>query len=111
MLVNIKQIIGSDSALTPSSGELIYAVLEKEIASEVVVKLDFSGIEIITSAFLNSAVGRLYSKYSSTQLNKLLFVTNISTDDLELLKKVIERAKDYFSDQKSFNERLDGNLE
>jgi len=111
MLVNIREIIGSDSALTPSSGELIYKVLEREISSKNPVKLDFSGIEIITSAFLNSAVGRLYSKYSSTQLNDLLFIINISNDDLQLLKKVIERAKEYFTDQKSFNERLDRNLE
>lgn len=111
MILNIKQILGSDSAITPTSGELIFNVLEKVIDQKGTVQLDFSGIEIITSAFLNSAVGRLYSKYSSEELNTVLYITNISNDDLQLLKKVIERAKDYFSDQRSFNERMDQNLE
>jgi len=111
MLVNIKEILNSDSALTPSSGELIYNIIEEEIASKRTISLDFKGIEIITSAFLNSAVGRLYSKYSSSELNSVLHIVNIPSDDLQLLKKVIERAKEYFKDQKSFNEGLEGKFE
>lgn len=111
MLVNIKEILNSDSALTPSSGELIYNILQEEISSNKRVSLDFRGIEIMTSAFLNSAVGRLYSKYSSSQLNSVLEIVNISNDDLQLLKKVIERAKEYFRDQKSFNDGLEGKFD
>ncbi len=90
MQVKIKEILGSDSALTPSSGELVYNILENEISSKKSISLDFNGIEIITSAFLNSAIGRLYSKYSSEDLNSLLSIVNISNDDLQLLKKVID---------------------
>ena len=111
MVANIKQILSSDSALTPSSGELIYKVLDSKIAEKKIIELDFAGIEIITSAFLNSAVGKLYSKYSSEQLNSLLFIKNISSDDLQLLKKVIERAKEYFTDKDSFHLRMDRNIE
>lgn len=111
MQLKIKDILDSDSALTPSSGELIYNALESEISLRNQISLDFQGIEIITSAFLNSAIGRLYSKYSSKELNDLLSITNINSDDLQLLKKVIERAKEYFKDQKSFNEKMDKKFE
>ncbi|MDB5137122.1 MAG: hypothetical protein JWP37_3725 [Mucilaginibacter sp.] len=111
MTVNIKQTIGSDSALTPASGEIIYNILQDQIETGKVIDLDFKGIEIITSAFLNAAIGRLYSKYSSDELNALLYIKNISTDDLSILKKVIERAKEYFTDKRSFDERMDQNLE
>ncbi len=106
MLVNIKQILGSDSALTPSSGGIIYNIIETNLSNNNRISLDFLGIEVLTSAFLNAAVGRLYYKYQSSELNSLLSIINISGDDLQLLKKVIERAKDYFRDQKSFNDRL-----
>ena len=33
MLVNIKQILGSDSALTPSSGGIIYDILETNLSN------------------------------------------------------------------------------
>lgn len=111
MLVNIKEVLKSDTALTPSSGEVLFNILEKELSENKEVTLDFHGMEIITSAFLNAAVGRLYFKFSPLQLNKFLNVSNIATDDLALLKKVIERAKSYFQDQESFNRRLDGELE
>ncbi|MCO5950856.1 STAS-like domain-containing protein [Mucilaginibacter flavidus] len=111
MTLNIRETIGGDSALTPTSGELIYNIIQKEIGTNSAIDLDFKGIEIITSAFLNAAVGRLYAKYSSEELNALLHIKNISSDDLSILKKVIERAKEYFIDKRSFNERMDQTFE
>jgi len=61
--------------------------------------LDFGGIRFITSAFLNASIGQLYAHYSSEFIKQHLSVSNLANDDLILLARVIERAKEYFSDK------------
>ena len=61
--------------------------------------LDFSNVDIMTTAFLNNAIGKLYKTFDKQQLNKLISMQNISDSDLILIKKVIERAKLTFTDE------------
>ena len=102
----LKNIINSDTALTPDAGALVFDKLNQALSSEQRVELDFSGMEVMTSAFLNTAIGQLYSKFNSTQLNNQLKLVNLPVEDRALLRKVIERAKEYFKDQKAFNGRM-----
>ena len=61
------------------------------------IVIDFSNIDIITTAFLNNAIGKLYNIYDKEKLNQYISMKNISKSDLNLVKKVIERAKIKFS--------------
>lgn len=51
----------------------------------------------MTTAFLNNAIGKLYNIYDKEKLNKYISMKNISKSDLNLMKKVIDRAKIKFS--------------
>ena len=102
--LNVSEIINSDSAVSPKDGDLVYVEIDRSISENKVVKLDFSGIRILITAFLNAAIGQLYSKYDSRQLNKLLKLTNVADEDKILFKKVVERAKEYFANKKEFEE-------
>ena len=58
----------------------------------------------ITSAFLNTAIGQLYGKYSEEQIKAgLLPPGDMDKDDLLLLKRVVERAKEYFKDAQRYD--------
>lgn len=109
--VNIKELINSDTALTPDTGSIVFSLLDKALISKEIIELDFNGIEVITSAFLNAAIGQLYSKFKSDELNEYLKVKNLAVEDRALLRKVISRAKEYFNDQKALNERFDSDFE
>jgi hypothetical protein len=106
MIVHLKEIIKSDTALTPDSGSLVFEVLSSALSKDESISIDFSGIEVMTSAFLNAAIGQLYSQFNSEKLNKFLKVKNLPIEDRALLLKVIERAKDYFKDQNAFNNKM-----
>ena len=55
--------------------------------------VDFSDLKLITTAFLNNAIGKLYKKYSMQELKGLLKVKNIKNkNDLELLRLVVLNA-------------------
>jgi hypothetical protein len=62
------------------------------------VRLSFQNVESLTSAFLNAAVGQLYGSFDQELLKERLSVEEIERDDLALLKRVIDTAKQYFKD-------------
>ena len=99
--ISIYKVIGGSAAVATADGETLFKDIFSVLAQENIVILDFNGIEALTSTFLNSAIGQLYNKFDSPFLQTHLKVINISKEDMESLKKVVERAKQYFKDKKS----------
>jgi len=104
MVLIIKDIINGDTAVSTDDGDVVYQEIVAIIKQGEMVELDFSGINIMTTAFLNAAIGQLYSTFTSEQLNSLLKLVNVAVDDRILFKKVIERAKEYFQNKKGFED-------
>jgi hypothetical protein len=102
--LKIKELINRDIAVSSDDGDFVYEQIVKCINEKCVAELDFSGINILTTAFLNSAIGQLYNTYSSEQLNTSLKLKNVADEDRILFKKVIERAKEYFANKKGFED-------
>ncbi len=97
--INIFELIGNEAAVTSEDGELLCNRISKAFKAEKSALLDFNNIQLITSAFLNAAVGQLYGLYENDFLKKHLKVEHMANEDKILLKKVIERAKEYFKDK------------
>jgi hypothetical protein len=111
MNVVISKLIESNVAISPRSGEVVYSYLDEAISKSEKVVLDFSGIEMMTTAFLNVAIGQLYHKFKPEQLNDSLTLINLEKEDVSLFLKVISRAKDYFKDQEAFNQKMNQRYE
>ncbi len=88
--------IGGTAAVSTEDGENLYQRIDAAFSNDIHVVLDFNNIDLMTSAFLNASIGRLYSKYDNPFIREHLKVTNMASDDLVLLKRVVERAKEYF---------------
>ncbi|MEN8120209.1 MAG: STAS-like domain-containing protein [Bacteroidota bacterium] len=101
--LKIFQVIGSDVAVSSDKGDEIFKQIDKALQNKLSVNIDFKDIKILTTAFLNAAIGQLYSKYTSKKLKKSLGLLNISDSDKLLLKKVTDRAKEYFADKKNID--------
>ncbi len=101
--VSIFEKIGTNSAVSSESGDSIFALIKKGLDNNANVTLDFLNIELITSAFLNAAIGQLYSEFTGEQLNKSLKIENLMPEDANILKKVISRAKEYFKNKADLN--------
>ena len=102
--LKIKDIIERATAVSSDDGETVYKNIVDCINDNMIVELDFSEITILTTAFLNSAIGQLYNDFSSEELNKAIVFKNIANEDKILFKKVIERAREYFKDKKGFED-------
>jgi len=108
--ISIFEQIGSNAAVSSEDGELLHERILKGLESDVKVILDFINIELI-STFLNAAIGQLYSRFDSPFLRDRLKVENLANEDLELLKKVVERAKEYFKDKEKMERKIKEVLE
>jgi hypothetical protein len=109
--LRVYDIINTEKAISTEDGNKIFERIDQSFHNGENVVVDFSGIVMLISAFLNAAIGQLYSKYKSSFLNKTLTVNGMSNEDLVLLKKVIDRAKNYFRDKNTFEESIKLNNE
>ncbi|WP_169516048.1 STAS-like domain-containing protein [Flavobacterium tegetincola] len=100
----IKDIINSELAVSTENGKKVFEIVDSYLQQKEKVELDFGGITIMITAFLNAAIGSLYSKkeYTGEFLNEYLKLENVEKDDRVLFKDVIQRAKEYFADKDSF---------
>lgn len=102
--IKIKNIVPQNNAVSSDDGDLIFNKITTLIKQGKTVELNFEGISIITTAFLNSAIGQLYSLYNSEQLNSFIKITNVAEEDKILFKRVIQTAKNYFANKKGFED-------
>lgn len=100
----IKDIIKSELAVSTEKGNEVFELVDSYLKKNERVELDFAGITIMITAFLNAAIGRLYSNKAYTRdfLNGHLILQNVEEDDRILFKDVIQRAKEYFADKENF---------
>lgn len=103
IILNIKDIINSPSALTREQGEIVYHNIVKSIESGKSVTLDFLEIESLISPFLNVAIGKLYEKFTSEILQERLKIVNLPKGKATTFKLVIDNAKRYYANQERFN--------
>jgi len=105
--INIFELIGSHAAVSTADGENLFDRIKKAFESKMNIALDFNNIELITSTFLNSSIGKLYGQYTNEIIKEYLAVENMSEDDLVLLKKVVDRAKEYFKEREKIDRAIE----
>lgn len=108
---SIFEIVGSPLCVASGDGQKIYERLSAALKEGRGVTLSFHNITTLTSAFLNAAIGQLYGAFSEDQIRSLLKVQDMQADDLALLKRVVDTAKLYFKDPKTFKRALRETME
>jgi len=108
--INIFEEIGGSAAVSSDDGEAIFNHIVKALNNKRKVIIDFNNIELITSTFLNTAIGQLYSQYDSPFLKEHLQVENMAKEDIQLLKKVVEIAKEYFKNKEKMDKIIQESL-
>lgn len=103
--VNISayEIVGSPLCVASGDGELVYERVKAAMSQGKAAKLSFHNVSTMTSAFLNAAIGQLYGQFSEEKIRELLSVENMAPEDLALLRRVVDTAKEYFREPGRFD--------
>ena len=109
--ISVFEVVGSPLCVASNDGQKVYERLATAIQEGRSVVLSFHNIDTLTSAFLNAAIGQLYGKFSEEDIRSLVRVEDVASDDLVLLKRVVNTAKQYFKDPPTFNQVIRETME
>lgn len=108
--INIVNTIGDVYGVEAEDGQKVFELIIKAFKEKKKVVLSFQNIEMLTTAFLNTAVGQLYKDFSEIFIKENLSVADISDSGKVSLKRVVDTAKLYYKDpeamQRSINDIL-----
>ena len=102
--VQVFDIIGGPLCVSTSDGQHLHDKIAPLLKEGTPVVLSFERVDILISAFLNAAVGQLYGELPEDRIRELLSVRNLAPDDLDMLSRVVENAKLYFSRSEDFDQ-------
>jgi len=93
--IKINEIIKSNLAVNADQAEEIYDLIKNYVDKQQEVGVDFSDIDTLTTAFLNIAIGKLYSIGDTETLNKYVHISSIGLSKFQLskIKLVMKNAK------------------
>jgi len=109
--INIVNTIGDVYGVEAEDGQKVFELIVKSFNEGKKVNLSFQNIEMLTTAFLNTAVGQLYKDYSEIYIKENLTVTDISDSGKVSLKRVVDTAKLYYKDPDALRRSIDEIIE
>lgn len=106
--INIKLVeqISCNKGITSEEAEPLYSAEIEAFNAGKTITLDFAGVEMITTAFLNVIVGRLYKDYDKEQLKEMLFFEGLTESIARRIKKVTDNAKLFYQDEQSYEKEV-----
>ena len=111
IVVMVFEVVGSGICVSSDDGQKVHDQIAAALREGKKIKVSFLNVESLTSAFLNAAIGQLYGEFSDETIRESLSVSDMEQDDLALLKRVVETAKEYFSDPERFRKAREEALE
>ncbi len=102
--IKVTDLIGSPLCISAEDGQKIFAKVENLLKEGKHVIISFENVTMLISLFLNVAIGQLYGSLSEESIRAQLKVEGLSSDDMELLKRVVDNAKKYYSNKNSYDD-------
>ncbi|MGE3979320.1 MAG: STAS-like domain-containing protein [Nitrospira sp.] len=104
IVVRVFDIVGGPLCVSADDGQALHDKLVPLLREGLKVAISFQRVETLISAFLNAAIGQLYGEFPEDRIRELVSVRDMSTEDLTMLKRVIDNAKVYFKNRKQFDQ-------
>lgn len=111
MKKSVYQIVGNSICVEADDGKKVSNIVSEFLKNDKPLVLSFLNVEMLTSAFLNTAIGVLYKDFTEEKIKALLKVEDMQPVDVKLLKRVVDNAKLYYKDPKRLEESIKKVLE
>lgn len=105
--INIVNTIGDVYGVEAEDGQKVFELIVRAFNDKKKVVLSFQNIEMLTTAFLNTAVGQLYKDHTEDFIKESLKVSDISESGKVALKRVVDTAKLYYKDPEALKRSID----
>ena len=109
--LKIYNIVGSEFCVEAEDGEKVFMLISKALKEQKKVEISFQNVELLTTAFLNSAIGKLYKDFSEEAIKSALSVKDITQSGAVSLKRVVETAKAFYKNPDALRESVNKIME
>lgn len=94
-IINIRDVLKTDLAVGDDKGKYIFSLIKKSIDEKEYTIINFTGITSLTTAFLNHAIGELYTLYNSEELNSTVKIdaTTLTPSQKKKVRMVMMNSK------------------
>lgn len=99
MEVKLKDLFGED-CIRKDDGEKLYSIIHPELAAGHKVSVDFTGVRVVTSLFLNPGIGRLFEDLTEQQIKERLHVRGLTDMARFTLNRVAMNSREFYSNAK-----------
>lgn len=106
IVVRVFDVVGGPLCVASDDGTLVHDKIAPLLREEKKVALSFAQVDTVISAFLNAAIGQLYGEFKEDEIRERLSVRDMASEDLVLLKRVVDNAKVYFKDPERFTQAI-----
>ncbi len=106
IVISVFNLVGNSYCVEAKDGDAIFQAISKALRQNQLVKISFQNVEMLTTAFLNTAIGQLYRDFSEEQIRALVDVSEIEDTHEAQLRRVIETAKLYYKDPQWLEESV-----
>lgn len=102
--LKIFDIVGSPIWVSTEDGQKVFDKITTAFKADRSIELSFAHKDILITAFLNAAIGQLYSgDYKESYLKERITYSDISNEDHVMLNRAIENAKRYFAKPQAYD--------
>jgi len=105
--INIVSVVGNAFCVEAEDGQKVFELIKKVLTEKRKLTLSFMNVEMLTTAFLNTAIGQLYRDFSEEFIREHLNVENLNQSGLVSLKRVVDTAKLYYKDPGAMQRSID----
>ena len=102
-LLSVASLAGGPICVASEDGQRVYREIAARLEKKERVILSFAGVDRLTTAFLNAAIGQLYNEFTEDVIRRLLMVSDLDAVSSDLLRRVVVRAKEFFKDPARIN--------
>jgi len=106
LTISVFNTVGNSFCVEADDGQKVYELIKKALQENRKVKVSFQNVEMLTSAFLNTAIGQLYKDFTEEEIKNSLSVDNLANEDAALLKRVVSTAKLYYKDPEEMEKSI-----
>lgn len=106
--IKLDDFLTMHSGVTPDEGKPVYKSIIDAFENGYSVTLDFAGVTLLTTAFLNVVIGDLYENHTSEELKTKLRLVNHSDSTAIRIKKVTDNAKLFYSNKEAYSKGVEG---
>lgn len=106
LTISVFNTVGNSFCVEADDGQKVYELIKKALQESRKVKVSFQNVEMLTSAFLNTAIGQLYKDFTEEEIKSSLSVDNLANEDAALLKRVVSTAKLYYKDPEEMEKSI-----